>query len=131
MPFCSRAAAPLDWTRQAASCATWKNGAPATTRAWRACLQASSAALAQGSVGAGTGATVSKMAGPDFMTKGGLGSASLQLADGTIIGAIAVVNALGDIVDPQTQQVIAEARNPGGSSFLSANPFGNTTIAVV
>jgi L-aminopeptidase/D-esterase-like protein len=104
---------------------------PDAAAGYRACQQASSDALAQGSVGAGTGATVGKMAGPHFMMKGGLGSASMQLADSTIVGAIAVVNALGDIVDPQTQQVIAGARHPGGSSFLSANPFGNTTIAVV
>ena len=104
---------------------------PDAAAGYRACQEASSDALAQGSVGAGTGATVGKMAGPAFMLKGGLGSASMQLADGTIVGAIAVVNALGDIVDPQTQQVIAGARHPGGIGLLSANPFGNTTIAVV
>jgi len=104
---------------------------PDAAAGYRACQQASSDALAQGSVGAGTGATVGKTAGPASMMKGGLGSASMQLADGTIVGAIAVVNALGDIVDPQTQQVIAGARHPGGIGLLSANPFGNTTIAVV
>ncbi|HEU0001391.1 MAG TPA: P1 family peptidase [Ktedonobacteraceae bacterium] len=98
---------------------------------YRACEQASNDAVAQGTVGAGTGATVGKMAGPAFMMKGGLGSASMQLPDGSIVGAIVAVNALGDIVDPQIQQIIAGARNPDGNGFLSANPFGNTTIAVV
>src|SRR3984893_9468811 len=104
---------------------------PDAAAGYRACTLASSDVVAQGTVGAGTGATVGKMAGPAFMMKGGLGSASMLLSDGSIVGAIAVVNALGDIVDPQTQQVIAGARKPAGSGFLSANPFSNTTIAVV
>jgi L-aminopeptidase/D-esterase-like protein len=85
----------------------------------------------QGNIGAGTGATVGKMAGPTFMMKGGLGSASTLLSDGTLVGALVVVNALGDVIDPQTQQVIAGARNSMGHGFLATNPFGNTTIAVV
>src|SRR5436309_1244772 len=81
-------------------------------------------------LGAGTGATVGKMFGPPFMMKGGLGSASTLLDNGTLVGALVVVNAFGDIVDPQTQEVIAGAQNPLGG-FIAANPFGNTTIAVV
>lgn len=104
---------------------------PDAAAAYRACQQASSDAIAQGTVGAGTGATVGKMAGPAYMMKGGLGSASMQLADGTLVGALVVVNALGDVIDPQTQQVVAGARSPTGTGFLTANPFGNTTIAVV
>src|SRR5437762_2292499 len=56
---------------------------PDASAGYRACEQASSEPVAQGTVGAGTGATVGKMAGPDFMTKGGLGSASMVLSDGT------------------------------------------------
>lgn len=104
---------------------------PDAAAGYRACEQASSDAVAQGTVGAGTGATVGKMAGPDFRMKGGLGSASMQLADGSIVGALVAVNALGDIIDPGTQHIIAGARNSDGSGFVSANPFGNTTIAVV
>lgn len=103
---------------------------PDAEAGYRACLQATSEAIAQGNVGAGTGATVGKMAGLAFMMKGGLGSASMQLNSETIIAAIVVVNAAGDVIDPQTQQVIAGARNPLGG-FVFANPFGNTTIAVV
>src|SRR5947209_7780971 len=101
---------------------------PDASAGYRACEQASREPVAQGTVGAGTGATVGKMAGPDFMMKGGLGSASMLLSDGTLVGAIVVVNAVGDIVDPQTQTVIAGTRSP---DFLVGNPFGNTTIAVV
>src|SRR6266849_76043 len=103
---------------------------PDAAAGYRACEQATSEAVAQGNVGAGTGATVGKMAGPVFMMKGGLGSASTRLDDGTLVGAIVAVNASGDVIDPQTQQVIAGARNPIGS-FIFSNPFGNTTIAVI
>jgi len=103
---------------------------PDAAAGYRACEQATAEAVAQGNVGAGTGATVGKMAGPVFMMKGGLGSASTHLDDGTLVGAIVAVNASGDVIDPQTQQVIAGARNPLGS-FIFSNPFGNTTIAVI
>ena len=104
---------------------------PDAAAGYRACKRASNEAIEQGTVGAGTGATVGKMAGPASMMKGGLGSASMQLANGSIVGAIVAVNALGDVIDPATQHVIAGARNPDGSGFVSANPFSNTTIAVV
>lgn len=103
---------------------------PNAEAGYRACEQATDKATPQGNVGAGTGATVGKMAGPAFMMKGGLGSASMQLPNGIVVGAIVVVNAAGDVIDPVTQQVIAGARNPQGG-YLFASPFGNTTIAVV
>lgn len=103
---------------------------PDTAAGYRACEHATAEPVMQGNVGAGTGATVGKMAGPLFAMKGGLGSASTQLDDGIVVGALAVVNAFGDVIDPQTSQIIAGTRNPTGSGFL-ANPFGNTTIAVI
>ncbi len=104
---------------------------PDAAAGYRACQQATAEPVMQGNAGAGTGATVGKMAGPSYMMKGGLGSASTLLSDGTLVGALVVVNALGDVIDPQTQQVVAGTRNPSGQGFLAANPFGNTTIAVV
>ncbi len=104
---------------------------PDAAAGYRACSQATADAVTQGNAGAGTGATLGKMAGPPFMMKGGLGSASTQLSDGTLVGALVVVNALGDVIDPQTQQVIAGTRHPSGQGFLVTSPFGNTTIAVV
>lgn len=103
---------------------------PDAASGYRACEQASSDAVVQGNVGAGTGATFSKLLGPLFMLKGGLGSASMTLDDGTLVGAIVVVNALGDVIDPRTQQPSSSNRQPE-LDFGSANPFGNTTIAVV
>jgi len=104
---------------------------PDAAAGYRACEQATADAVTQGNAGAGTGATVGKIAGPSFMMKGGLGSASTQLSDGTLVGALVVVNALGDVIDPQTRQVVAGTRHPSGQGFLATNPFGNTTIAVV
>ena len=103
---------------------------PDSAAGYRACLQATTEPVTQGNVGAGTGATVGKMMGPALAMKGGLGSASTQLPDGTLVGAIVAVNALGDILDLQTQKVIAGGRNPTGG-FAFDNLFGNTTIAVV
>src|SRR5438105_5624302 len=94
---------------------------PDAAAGYRACQQAMSGPVAQGNIGAGTGATVGKMRGPLFMMKGGLGSASTQLPDGTEVGALVVVNAFGDILDPQTQQVVAGTRTPTGSSIFAAN----------
>jgi L-aminopeptidase/D-esterase-like protein len=119
------AAAILDLTIGSASIR------PDAAVGYQACEQASSEAVMQGNVGAGTGATVGKMAGSSCMMKGGLGSASTLLSDGSLVGTLVVVNALGDIIDPQTQQVVAGARNPSGENFLAANPFSSTTIAVV
>ncbi len=104
---------------------------PDAIAGYRACEQANSGPIAQGNVGGGTGATVGKLISPLLAMKGGLGSASTRLPDGTLVGAIVVVNALGNIVDPQTQQIVAGAREPLGDGILSANPFSNTTIAVV
>jgi len=104
---------------------------PDATSGYRACQNATAEPVMQGNAGAGTGATVGKMAGPFYSMKSGLGSASMQLSDGTLVGALVVVNALGDVIDPQTQQVVAGARNPAGQGFLATNPFGNTTVAVV
>jgi L-aminopeptidase/D-esterase-like protein len=103
---------------------------PDAAAGYRACEQATGEPGPQGNVGVGTGATVGKMAGTAFCMKGGLGSACTTLPDGTRVGAIVAVNALGDIVDPQTQQVIAGTRHPTGG-LSAANPFGNTTIAVI
>ncbi len=106
---------------------------PDAESGYRACLQASANGTLQGNVGAGTGATVGKMLGPAFAMKGGLGSASTILADGTRVGALVIVNAFGNIIDPQRQQIIAGGPEPlpGGNVPEGTNPFGNTTIAVV
>src|SRR6266516_766846 len=71
---------------------------PDAEAGYRACEQATAEPVMQGNAGAGTGATVGKMAGPSFMMKGGLGSSSTLLSDGTRVGSLVVVNAIGDVI---------------------------------
>jgi L-aminopeptidase/D-esterase-like protein len=81
----------------------------------------------EGNVGAGTGATVAKLYGPTRAVKGGLGTASRQEGE-VIVGALAAVNAYGEILD-ETGEVLAGAR-PGQDSEEGSSPF-NTTLVVV
>ena len=84
--------------------------------AYKACEAASAGPVAEGNVGAGAGATVGKMhrgRGLGGM-KGGLGTASLKLGD-VVIGALAVVNAAGDIRDWRTGAIVAGARRADGT----------------
>lgn len=86
---------------------------PDAAMGYVACEAASGEAVTEGNVGAGTGASVGKMLGMMQAIKSGVGSASITLPDGLIVGALMVVNALGDIIDPETGQIIAGARIPG------------------
>jgi L-aminopeptidase/D-esterase-like protein len=84
--------------------------------------QNSSAEVAEGSVGAGTGATVGKLFGISHATKGGVGFASLALARGAVVQALAVVNAFGDVVDPTNGRIVAGARTtPEGFEFVGTS----------
>lgn len=94
---------------------------PGPTQGYAACLAATDGPVEEGNVGAGTGATVGKILGPGFMMKAGLGSASVQLGGGVIVGALVAVNALGDVVDPTTGQILAGARHPSGKGFLDTS----------
>lgn len=110
---------------------------------YQACLNAAAGKLAQGSVGAGTGATVGKLFGLTQAMKGGVGSASIILDGGLIVAALAVVNSFGDVCDPESGQILAGAREKGGKSlavtsekmvqgaFSSSAVFESTTLGVV
>ena len=120
---------------------------PTADCGYKAATAASNGAVAEGNVGAGAGATVGKLAGAARAMKGGQGSASIALASGLIVGALAAVNAAGDIIDPTTGRVIAGMRTEDGKGLADARLFirsgapgrtppggragGNTTIAVV
>ncbi len=89
---------------------------PDADAAYKACAAAGTGPVAEGSIGAGTGATVGKMhraRGYSGM-KGGIGSASLTLGP-VVIGALAVVNAAGDILDWKTGRIVAGARRRDGT----------------
>ena len=85
---------------------------------YAAASSASSAPPTEGSVGAGAGATVGKMRGGDRAMKGGFGTASITLANGLTVAAAVAVNAVGDIVDPATGEVIAGARTEDGRGLV-------------
>jgi L-aminopeptidase/D-esterase-like protein len=82
-----------------------------------ACMAASTQPPAQGSVGAGAGATVGKLFGIERAMAGGVGAASVRVA-GITVAALVVVNASGDVIDPDTGQPIAGARKSAGSRQL-------------
>ncbi len=87
---------------------------PDAEMGWRACEAATDGPIAEGSVGAGTGATVGKVLGMESAMKGGIGTAAEDLGNGLIVGALVAVNALGDVVDPATGGILAGARLPDG-----------------
>lgn len=105
---------------------------------YQACLNATDEPVAMGVIGAGTGATVGKAPGVSA-SPGGVGSACKYLNSGLIVAAITVVNALGNVVHPDTGEIVAGGKENGGfvdvtERLLDANNIvrgTNTTIGVV
>jgi L-aminopeptidase/D-esterase-like protein len=93
---------------------------PTAECGYRAAQVASSAPVARGNVGAGTGATVGKMRGLSRAMKGGVGSTAIQVSDGLIVAALAAVNAVGDVIDPATGTVVAGVRTEDGRGLADA-----------
>lgn len=104
---------------------------------------ASTGPAAEGSVGAGAGATVGKTGGGGRSMKGGFGTASITLDNGLTVAAAVAVNAVGDIIDPATGEVVAGVRTEDGRGLADARLLlrgrggqepesgTNTTIGVV
>jgi L-aminopeptidase/D-esterase-like protein len=116
---------------------------PDAEAVYAAARAASGGKVAEGSIGAGAGATVGKMWGHDRAMKGGVGTSSLRLPDGTVVGALAAVNSFGDVVG-EDGRVIAGARSADGTRLdpalaglmagrvpLQALAGANTTLGVV
>jgi L-aminopeptidase/D-esterase-like protein len=126
---------------------------PAADCGYKAAEAASEAPVREGNVGAGAGATVGKSggrsgSGPSTGSgqggpmKAGIGSAAIRMASGLVVAAIVAVNAVGDIIDPATGQVVAGARGPDGKLLdarkllrggaeREGRSFENTTIGIV
>jgi L-aminopeptidase/D-esterase-like protein len=117
---------------------------PAADCGYRAAQAASTAPVAEGDVGAGTGATIGKSAGSGRAMKGGIGSAAIRMPDGLIVAALVAVNAAGDVIDPATGKVVAGVRTADGKSLADARALltsgalrqparlgENTTLGVV
>lgn len=111
---------------------------------YKACQRTKGEGIEEGSVGAGTGATVGKFFGIEQATKGGVGISFKRFKDGLIVGALVVVNAYGDVIEPKTGRIIAGARRGRrGKRFADTmrlylrgikrpvSAFQNTTIGVI
>ena len=110
---------------------------------YRAAENASDHDTSAGQIGAGSGATVGKIHGPEHAMPGGLGQASEVIGGAVVIAALAVVNAFGDVVDPDSGRILVGARDKSGRFVDTMAQFrargahftspwsGNTTLAVV
>jgi L-aminopeptidase/D-esterase-like protein len=100
--------------------------------------------IAEGSVGVGAGATVGKLLGLERAMKGGIGTASVRLPDGLVVAALVAVNAVGDVIEPDTGRIVAGARTPDGRGLAGtmatlragrrpagAGPGTSTTLGLV
>jgi len=90
---------------------------PDAAMGYAACDAAADGPVPEGSVGAGTGCTVGKVLGAGRASKAGIGTASVDLGAGLVVGAIVAVNAFGEVVDPQTGEILAGARALRGEGF--------------
>ena len=97
---------------------------PTAACGYEAARSATANAVVEGSIGAGAGATVGKLAGAGRAMKGGVGSAALRLDSGLIVGALVVVNAVGTVVDPRTGKAVAGVRTADGNHPIWAAYFG-------
>jgi L-aminopeptidase/D-esterase-like protein len=120
----------------------------------RAAASASSDAPAEGNAGVGTGASVGKMFGTNLAMKSGVGTASMRVGGGVIVGGLVAVNAWGDVIDPRSGEIVAGLRSgkvgplrvggenqyadtltmmkkPLGRSLLGLASRANTVIGVV
>ncbi|UCG15002.1 MAG: P1 family peptidase [Deltaproteobacteria bacterium] len=103
---------------------------PNATTGYQACERASVNRIEQGCVGAGTGATVGKLFGLDRAMKGGQGFAFFESPEGLQILALAVVNAYGDVRDPDTGELLAGVRTPDGRRLADAAACLPTLVAL-
>ena len=105
---------------------------PDAAMGYLACQNASSDPPAEGNHGAGTGATVGKILGMGQAMKGGIGSASLEIGAGVLVGAIAAVNAFGDVINPENGQIIAGVRSADvGPLHIGAPGYFADTLQVM
>jgi L-aminopeptidase/D-esterase-like protein len=117
---------------------------PTAECGYQAALAANTGPVAEGSIGAGAGATLGKAGGPTRMVKSGIGTAAIILPDGLVVAALVAANPVGDVIDPATGKVVAGVRTEDGKGFADARtlvrtgalggrprPTEHTTIGVV
>jgi L-aminopeptidase/D-esterase-like protein len=93
---------------------------PDAEMGYAACEATSGGRVVEGSVGAGTGCTVGKILGPGRASKAGIGTASVDLGGGLVVGALAAVNAFGDVIDPDSGEILAGVRPLSGRDMPGA-----------
>jgi L-aminopeptidase/D-esterase-like protein len=101
---------------------------PGEDEGYAACEAAVAGPVEEGSVGAGTGATVAKIPDPTLGVKGGVGSASERRGD-LVVGSLAAVNALGTVVDERGIAIAENRGDPDAPPTLWT--YANTTLVVV
>ena len=115
---------------------------PDAEMGYRAALSATSNPPREGNFGAGTGACAGKIRGLGQAMKTGIGTASMDIGGGVIVGAMVAVNAFGDVVDPQTGEILAGARKsktgkPGDPNYFAdtiktmTSLYGRTIMRIV
>ncbi len=104
---------------------------PSADCGYRAAAASTSGPVAEGSVGAGAGATVGKLMGMGRAMKSGIGTASISTTSGLVVAALAAVNSVGDVIDPATGQVIAGIRTSDGRGLADARRVLRTNAGVV
>lgn len=110
---------------------------------YKACENASDNVCLEGCIGAGTGATIGKILGPEYSMKSGLGTYCVQVGD-LMVGAIVAVNCLGDVYDSDTDRIIGgvlkeDKKSIGSTEEIMMKQYndkknlfsGNTTIGVI
>jgi L-aminopeptidase/D-esterase-like protein len=90
---------------------------PDAAMGYAACEAAGDGPVVEGSVGVGTGCRVGKVLGPERATKAGLGTVSVDLGGGLVVGALVAVNTFGEVVHPRTGEILAGARAQDGEGF--------------
>lgn len=116
---------------------------PDKAMGYLACKNSEINTCIEGNIGAGAGATVGKIFGPEFSMKGGLGCFAIQVGE-LQVGAVVAVNCLGDVIDPENGKILAGALSKDKSFFANTekvmisqysekkNLFsGNTTIGII
>jgi len=101
---------------------------PDAEMGYAACLNASGDPPREGNAGAGMGAIVGKILGMATAMKSGIGTASINLGGGLVVGAIVAVNAFGDVIDPRTGAIFAGARPAklGPAQVGGEGPYADT-----
>ena len=99
---------------------------PTADCGYRAATAAGTGAVQEGNVGAAAGATVGKLGGRTRAMKAGIGSAARVMPNGLVVAALVAVNAVGDIVDPETGRVVAGVRGADGKTLADARQLLRT-----